>query len=246
MSASPLFECHNLQTSVNQRRILDGIHLTVQAGDLHVIIGQNGSGKSTFLKCLAGAGQYSSTADACRFDGQNLLTLPIHERARRGLFLSFQHPPALPGLKLASLMKEAVSAQQGTPASSAHILQTLKETTAQWGFDDNLYKMEVNHTLSGGQQKMSEMLQAALLHPRLLLLDEIDSGLDMDSVKKVAAAIRHMHTADRGIVLVTHYRRIVDFLGEITAVHVMKNGQLVHTGDMDTFDIIEKNGYESF
>jgi len=267
-----MFECKNLQVLVNtgssanlssdedakmsdknsdknlNKTLLSQVNLNILPGQFHVIMGPNGSGKSTLLKSIAGIGNLQITAEKFTFLNQPLNNLSINQRALAGIFLSFQHPPAIPGLKLAMLIKESVNAKQkelNLPnLTSADILKNLKEYSKNFGFDPNLYKSEVNHMLSGGQQKMSELLQIAMIQPKLVLLDEIDSGLDVDALQKMSNAINKLQSSNRSFILVTHQSKILKYIQSITAVHVIKNGKIAVSGTKELINKIETEGYE--
>jgi len=245
-----MFICKNLRVRVEEKTLLSNISFDVKPGEIHVIMGPNGGGKSSLLKSIAGIGGYSVLADTLSLNDADLTPFDIAKRANLGIFLSFQHPPAIPGLKLVSLIKESINARQTDQKkeklSSAIILNELKKWTKELQFDEYLYKSEVNYNLSGGQQKMSELLQLAMLQPELAMLDEIDSGLDVDSLKKVANGINLLADGKRSFIIVTHSRKMTDYLNKIDHVHVLINGQIKTSGGKDLIDFVDKNGYESF
>ena len=242
-----MLEIRNLHVSVEDTEILKGIYLTVNPGEVHAIMGPNGSGKSTLTNVIAGRPEYQVTEGEIVYQGNDLLALAPHQRAREGVFLAFQYPVELPGVRYRQFIKAALDAireHRGEPALSARAFDKLyREKVDQVGIDPELVKRSVNEGFSGGEKKRSEMLQLALLEPKLSLLDETDSGLDIDALRMVADGVNRMRNPDRAVVLVTHYQRILNYIIP-DHVHVLMNGRLVRTGGRELALELEANGYQ--
>jgi Fe-S cluster assembly ATP-binding protein len=242
-----LLEIANLHVSVGDRPILRGIDLEVPSGEMHVIMGPNGSGKSTLVQTLAGSEAYTVQQGQVRFAGENLLGLKPEERAHRGLFLAFQYPVEIPGLGNALFLRTIVNAvrkTRGLPEWDAlDFLSRSRAELEQMGMKPELLERAVNQGFSGGEKKRNEILQLRLLEPRLALLDETDSGLDIDALRTVAQGIESMRDAHRSFLLVTHYQRLLDHLRP-DRIHVLANGQIVQSGDADLARMLEKRGYD--
>jgi Fe-S cluster assembly ATP-binding protein len=242
-----LLQIKGLRASVAGKQVLKGLDLQVRAGEVHAIMGPNGTGKSTLAAVLAGKAGYEVEADVAQLAGVDLLGLEPEARAHLGLFLGFQYPVELPGVNNTYLLRAAVNARHralGEPEIDAFdFLQMIKAKARELGFDETLLARNVNEGFSGGERKRNEILQLAALQPRLAVLDEIDSGLDIDALRQVAAGINRLRTPDRSFVLVTHYRRLLDY---VTAdhVHVMVDGRIAASGDMSLVDRLEERGYE--
>jgi Fe-S cluster assembly ATP-binding protein len=219
----------------------------VHAGEVHAIMGPNGSGKSTLAQVIAGHEDYEVTGGSVTFEGANLLELAPEERARAGIFLGFQYPVEIPGVNNAYLLKAAVNAKrvhEGKPEIDAfEFLKLARETMAQLGMDPKFLNRGVNEGFSGGEKKRNEILQLAMLEPKLAILDETDSGLDIDALKAVASGVNAMRKPERAIVLVTHYQRLLDYV-EPDYVHVLSEGRIVRSGDKSLALELEERGYE--
>ncbi len=242
---TPLFEIENLHVSVEGREILRGVNLTVCPGEVHALMGRNGSGKSTLANALMGHPKYLVTAGAVRLDGDDLLGLPPDERARRGVFLGFQNPIAVPGVATGNFLRAAVKAVHGGEAINA--VQFRKELTQRMAalqMDPAFATRSLNEGFSGGEKKRAEMLQLAMLKPRLAILDEPDSGLDIDAVRIVSEGINSVHEQqpDTGILLITHYPRILNYVRP-DVVHVMVKGRIVESGGAELVQELESFGY---
>ena len=246
-NAPVLLEVRDLTAKIDERAILKGINITVRAGEVHAIMGPNGSGKSTFAKVLSGHPSYQITGGEVLFEGKNLLGLTPEERARAGIFLGFQYPIEVPGVTNSSFLRLAYNTVQG--ARGADELDPLE-------FDDfvrakmKLLEMDpafldrsVNAGFSGGEKKRNEILQMSLLAPKLAILDETDSGLDIDALRVVANGVNKLHTPDIGLVLVTHYQRLLNYI-EPDYVHVMEGGRIIKTGDKSLALELESRGYD--
>ena len=247
MNNELLLQLKGLCASVAGKQVLKGVNLQVRPGEVHAIMGPNGTGKSTLASVLAGKPGYEVTADVAQLAGVDLLELEPEARAHLGLFLGFQYPVELPGVNNTYLLRAAVNAKRraaGEPEVDAYdFLQTIREKAGELGFDAALLSRNVNEGFSGGERKRNEILQLAALEPRLAILDEIDSGLDIDALRQVAAAINRLRSPDRSFVLVTHYRRLLDYVAA-DHVHVMVDGRIAASGDMSLVDQLEERGYE--
>src|SRR6185437_12967670 len=242
---TPLFEIEDLHVSVEGREILRGVNLTICPGEVHALMGRNGSGKSTLANALMGHPKYLVTGGAVRLQGENVLGLPPDERARRGIFLAFQNPIAIPGVGTGNFLRAAVKSVQGGEAINA--VQFRKELTAHMArlqMDQSFATRALNEDFSGGEKKRAEMLQLAMLKPRLAILDEPDSGLDIDAVRIVSEAINSVHQQqpDTGVLLITHYQRILNYVRPDT-VHVMVKGRIVQSGGNELVQELESSGY---
>ena len=236
----------NLHVAVDETDILHGITLHLPAGEVHAIMGPNGSGKSTLAAALAGKPGYEVTAGTATLRGVDLLTLAPEERARAGLFLGFQYPVELPGVSNAMLLKEAVNArrrERGEPEMDAmDFLLAVKANMALMEMDGALLERGVNEGFSGGEKKRNEILQMLMLEPELAILDETDSGLDIDALQVVAKGINHLRSPDRAILLVTHYQRLLDHVTP-DRVHVLAGGRIVRSGGPELAKELEQRGY---
>ena len=236
----------NLQASIGDKPILCGVDLTMKPGELHVIMGPNGSGKSTLAKVLAGDPSFEVTSGSVTWGEHDLCSLAPYERAQLGLFLGFQYPATLPGVSNANFLKEsyrAICKAQGREALGAvPFMKHLRTLSKQIGLDDSYLKRSMNEGFSGGEKKRNEVLQMLLLEPSLAILDELDSGLDVDALKDVATAVAEARTPERTLLLITHYERLLTYL-KPDVVHVMMDGKLVVTGGHDLVERIEKEGY---
>ncbi len=242
-----MLEIKNLKARTGDTDILNGVSLSVKAGEVHAIMGPNGSGKSTLALVIAGHDAYDVTGGSVTFDGKNLLELDPEERAREGIFLGFQYPVEIPGVNNAYLLKAAVNARrahQGLEEIDAFEFLTLaREKMSLLGMDHKFLNRGVNEGFSGGEKKRNEILQMAMLEPRLAILDETDSGLDIDALKAVAEGINALRSPERAIVLVTHYQRLLDYV-EPDFVHVLSEGRIARSGDKSLALELEEKGYE--
>ncbi|HEX9627470.1 MAG TPA: Fe-S cluster assembly ATPase SufC [Acidiferrobacterales bacterium] len=237
----------NLKVQVDGKPILNGIDLDVQAGEVHAIMGPNGSGKSTLAQVLAGREQFAVTEGSVSYDGQDLLALAPEERARQGVFLGFQYPVEIPGVSNVYLLKAGLNAlrvARGEPELDAiDFLEKVRATLAIMDMPESFLYRNVNEGFSGGEKKRNEVLQLALFEPRLAILDETDSGLDIDALKVVANAVNRLRAPDRAFVLVTHYQRLLDYITP-DRVHVLAGGRIVKSGDRDLALELERRGYD--
>jgi Fe-S cluster assembly ATP-binding protein len=237
----------DLHVKVAGKEILKGLSLEIKAGEVHAIMGPNGSGKSTLTQVLAGRDGYEVTAGSVTYQGQNLLELAPEERARAGVFLAFQYPVEIPGVNNAYLLKaglNAVRKQRGQSELDAfEFLTLIKAKMKLMQMDESFLNRGVNEGFSGGEKKRNEILQMAVLEPKLALLDETDSGLDIDALRVVASGVNGLRDASRAIVMVTHYQRLLDYI-EPDFVHVLSNGTIVKSGDKQLAKELEKRGYD--
>ena len=237
----------NLHASVEGKEILRGIDLEVRAGEVHAIMGPNGSGKSTLASVLAGNEKFTVTEGSATFEGQNLLEMKIEDRARAGLFLGFQYPVEIPGVTMANFMKIAVNEQRKyrgeKPLSAAQFLKLMREKSAVVELDSKLTSRAVNEGFSGGEKKKNEIFQMAMLDPKLAILDETDSGLDIDALRIVATGVSRLHHADNATVVITHYQRLLDYIVP-DFVHVLYHGRIIYSGDKSLALKLEREGYD--
>lgn len=237
----------NLVARIGDTEILSGLSLTVNAGEVHAIMGPNGSGKSTLAQVIAGHSDYEVTAGSVEFKGRNLLELEPEERARDGIFLGFQYPVEIPGVNNAYLLKAAVNAKrehQGKDEIDAfEFMKLAREKMALLDMDQKFLSRGVNEGFSGGEKKRNEILQMAMLEPELAILDETDSGLDIDALKAVAEGVNALRSPERAIVLVTHYQRLLDYV-EPDFVHVLSDGRIARSGDKSLAIKLEAQGYD--
>jgi Fe-S cluster assembly ATP-binding protein len=247
MSGEPLLSVENLQVSVAGQPVLRGVNLTVQRGEVHAIMGPNGSGKSTLAHVLAGRAGYQVTGGSVRYLGRDLLALAPEERARAGLFLGFQYPVEIPGVNNAYLLKAALNAirrERGESEIDAFDFLTLVKARMQtMQIDEALLSRGVNEGFSGGEKKRNEILQMLVLEPVLAVLDETDSGLDIDALKLVARGINTLRSPERSFVLVTHYQRLLDHVVP-DQVHVLARGRVLRTGGPELAQELERRGYD--
>ncbi len=241
-----MLEIRNLHVSVDGQPILKGLDLSVKAGEVHAIMGPNGSGKSTLAHVLAGRTGYLVTAGEVMYRSSNLLDLVAEDRARLGIFLAFQYPVEIPGVTNVYFLKAALNAQRrhnGQPELDAiDFLALIRSRLKQLDMDESLLYRSVNQGFSGGEKKRNEILQMALLEPRLALLDESDSGLDIDALKVVAGGINGLRSPERAIVLVTHYQRLLDYVVP-DRVHILADGRIVRSGGRELAIELERTGY---
>ena len=248
MAAVPLLEIDNLHVSVDGSEILRGVTLSVAAGEVHALMGPNGSGKSTLANTLLANPAYRVTQGTIHFQGEDITRLPTDERAARGIFLGFQHPEEISGVNVLNFLRQSMAVRKGIPDLSVlEIRLALMEWTKRLGMDDRFQERYLNEGFSGGEKKRNEILQMAMMEPDFAVLDETDSGLDIDALRTVANGIAEVRTArpELGILLITHYQRILDHLTP-DVVHVLLDGRIVATGGPELAQRIEAGGFDSF
>ena len=241
-----ILHIENLHAAIGERPILRGVDLSVKAGEVHAIMGPNGSGKSTLANVIAGREQYQVTEGAVRFDGRDLLSMPPEERAREGIFLAFQNPVEIPGVSNLYFMKASLNAvrkHRGLPELDVvEFRDQVRERVRLVEMDEELLLRSVNDGFSGGEKKRNEILQRAVLEPRLAILDETDSGLDIDALKIVAAGVSRLRGPERAIIVVTHYQRLLNHIVP-DFVHVLSEGRIVRSGGRELALELEERGY---
>jgi Fe-S cluster assembly ATP-binding protein len=244
---TPLLKIEDLSATVGGKKVLQGLSLTLNAGEVHAIMGPNGSGKSTLSYVLAGRPGYDITGGRVEFQGRDLLSLAPEERARAGLFLGFQYPVEIPGVNNVYLLKAAMNAKrkaQGKPEVDAYeFLQLVRGKMKLMQMDESFLSRGVNEGFSGGEKKRNEILQMLVLEPTLAVLDETDSGLDIDALKVVARGVNTLRSADRGVLLITHYQRLLDHIVP-DQVHVLARGRIARSGGKELAHELEQRGYD--
>ncbi|NLV18976.1 MAG: Fe-S cluster assembly ATPase SufC [Bacteroidetes bacterium] len=237
----------NLKAAINEKNILKGVSLEVKAGEIHAIMGPNGSGKSTLAAVIAGRDLARITEGTVTFMGKNLLEMTPEERARQGLFLGFQYPIEIPGVSMMNFMKTAVNEQRKykglDPLSASDFLKIMREKKELVGIDSKLTNRSVNEGFSGGEKKKNEIFQMAMLEPKLAILDETDSGLDIDALRIVANGVNKLKTPDSSVIVITHYQRLLDFIIP-DVVHVLYDGRIVRTAGKELALELEDKGYD--
>jgi Fe-S cluster assembly ATP-binding protein len=243
-----MLEIKNLHVTADGKAILKGLDLAIRAGEVHAIMGPNGSGKSTLAYVLAGREGYEVTDGSVVYDGHNLLELAPEERAREGIFLAFQYPVEIPGVGSNSFLKAAVNAvrkHRGLPELDAmEFLKLIREKRDRLGIAEDMLKRSLNVGFSGGEKKRAEVLQMSLLEPRLAILDETDSGLDIDALKIVAKGINALRGPERAMLMITHYQRLLDYVSP-DFVHVLSDGRIAESGGKDLALKLEREGYKA-
>jgi Fe-S cluster assembly ATP-binding protein len=241
-----MLEIKNLHVTVDGKQILNGLDLTVNKGEVHAIMGPNGSGKSTLAYVLAGKADYQVTQGSVLFDGQNVLEMAPDERAAKGVFLAFQYPIEIPGVATMTFLRTALNAQRKARGeaelNAAAFLKLVREKAASLQIDAEMLKRPVNVGFSGGEKKRNEILQMAVLEPRMCILDETDSGLDVDAMKLVAEGVNALRSPERAFLVITHYQRLLDHITP-DVVHIMADGRIVATGGPELALEVETNGY---
>ena len=241
-----MLKIKNLHVAVGGEEIIKGLNLEVGSGELHAVMGPNGSGKSTLGYALAGRDGYDVTDGSVEFDGANLLDLEVEERAAAGLFLALQYPVEIPGVNNAYFLRAALNAQRKSrgeeEVDSMAFLKTVREQLKQLKMDEALLKRAVNEGFSGGEKKRNEIVQLAVLQPKLAILDETDSGLDIDALKLVAEGVNRLRDENRSFIVITHYQRLLEYLLP-DRVHVLSDGRIVESGDRSLAQRLEREGY---
>jgi Fe-S cluster assembly ATP-binding protein len=245
----PLLQITDLHAEIDGKKILNGLCLTLNKGEVHAIMGPNGSGKSTLSYVLAGKPDYTVTGGEVLFNGQNMFDMAPDERAAAGLFLAFQYPVEIPGVTTMTFLRAAMNAQRKkrgeAELSSPDVLKRVREEAAKLGIDPEMLRRPVNVGFSGGEKKRAETLQMSLLEPSLCVLDETDSGLDIDALKVVSEGVNRLRSPERSMLVITHYQRLLNYIVP-DVVHVFSKGHIVRTGDKDLALELEASGYAGY
>ena len=245
--SEPLLQIHNLHAGLKDKQILKGVDLTINVGEVHAIMGKNGSGKSTLTNVIMGREVYEVTEGSITFEGKDVLEMAPEERAREGIFLAFQYPVEIPGVSTSYFLKAAVNATRKhrglKELDAAEMIKLVKEKMSLLKMDASFMNRAINEGFSGGEKKRNEVFQMAVCDPRLCLMDETDSGLDIDALKVVARAANALRGPDRGILIVTHYQRVLDYV-KPDVVHVMMDGRIVKSGGPELAQELEDRGYD--
>lgn len=240
---SEFFKIENLHASVGGKEILKGLSLTIAPGEIHALMGRNGSGKTTLSHVIMGHPKYQITQGRILYKGEDISTLKPYERAKKGLFLAFQYPTPIPGVTVSNFLRTALKAVRGQEVSIKDFRKELKEKMALLGIEESFAIRYVNDGFSGGEKKRLEMLQLGMLHPQMMIMDETDSGLDIDALKTVAQGFHTFKTPETGTLLITHYQRLLDYI-KPSAVHVLMEGQIVRSGGPELAQELEAKGYD--
>ena len=245
----PMLQVKNLHVEIEGKKILNGLDLTVNKGQIHAIMGPNGSGKSTLAYVLAGRDEYEVTEGEILLDGENVLEMEPDERAAKGIFLAFQYPMEIPGVATMTFLRTALNAQRKkrgeTELTTPDFMKRVRETAKTLHIDQDMLRRGVNVGFSGGEKKRNEILQMALLQPRLAVLDETDSGLDIDALKVVSEGVNALRSPDRAMIVITHYQRLLNYIVP-DIVHVLSKGRVVKTGGKELALELEAHGYAEY
>ena len=243
-----MLQLQNLKASVNEKLILNGLDLEIKTGEVHAIMGPNGSGKSTLANILSGKNGYK-VSGSLKFDGKNLQDIPIEKRAQKGIFLAFQYPLEIPGVNTTNFLKTSLNAIRKASGEkeldTLSLLKLIKEKASELNIDEKFLSRQLNVGFSGGEKKKNEILQMKLLEPRLSILDETDSGLDIDALRTVADGVNTLRNKDNSFLIITHYQRLLDYI-KPDFVHVLINGKIIKSGGPELALELEKKGYENF
>jgi Fe-S cluster assembly ATP-binding protein len=243
----PLLKITDLHVSIDGKPILNGVNLTINKGEVHAIMGPNGSGKSTLANVLAGREEYTIESGSVEFEGEDLLSMEVDQRSLAGIFLAFQYPVEIPGVSNSNFLKSIINAKrvyQGLPELNAlEMLKFIRSKMTAIEMDENLLKRSLNDGFSGGEKKRNEILQMTLLEPKLAILDETDSGLDIDALRIVAEGVNQLKSPERAFIVVTHYQRLLNYIIP-DFVHVLSNGRILATGDKSLALKLEEKGYD--
>ncbi len=242
---APLLEIKDLHVSVEDKKILKGVDLTINQGEVHAIMGPNGSGKSTLSFCLMGHPRYTITQGTMLYKGQDIQELETNERAAAGMFLAFQYPTAIPGVTVANFLRAAMKGVRGEEVPVREFRNTVKQHLKSLGIKQSFMNRYVNDGFSGGEKKRIEILQMSVLNPALAILDETDSGLDIDALKTVSEGINALRGEERGMLLITHYQRLLNYVSP-DFIHVMVDGRIARSGGPELALELESKGYEEF
>ena len=241
-----MLEIKNLKASINDRDILKGLNITIKSGELHAIMGPNGSGKSTLANVLSGKNGYKISGEV-KYQGENLIEIPIDERAQKGIFLAFQYPTEIPGVNTNNFLKTSLNkirkAKGEKEVDTLSFLKIIKEKSAELGIDEKILSRQLNVGFSGGEKKKNEILQMKVLDPNFTILDETDSGLDIDALKTIANGVNSSRDKKKSFLVITHYQRLLDYI-KPDFVHVLSDGKIVKSGCMELAEELEKKGYK--
>ncbi|OUX53701.1 MAG: Fe-S cluster assembly ATPase SufC [Pelagibacteraceae bacterium TMED287] len=241
-----MLEIKNLKASINDRNILKGLNIKIKPGELHAIMGPNGSGKSTLANVLSGKNGYEISGEL-KYQGKNLLEIPVDERAQKGIFLAFQYPIEIPGVNTNNFLKTSLNkikkARGEKEVDTLSFLKIIKEKSAELGIDEKILSRQLNVGFSGGEKKKNEILQMKILNPNLTILDETDSGLDIDALKTIANGVNTTRDKKKSFLVITHYQRLLNYINP-DFVHVLSDGKIVKSGSMELAKELEKTGYK--
>tara|TARA_B100001741_G_scaffold311244_1_gene311996 strand:+ start:1254 stop:1988 length:735 start_codon:yes stop_codon:yes gene_type:complete len=241
-----MLEIKNLKASINERDILKGLNITIKPGELHAIMGPNGSGKSTLANVLSGKNGYKISGEL-KYKGENLIEIPVDERAQKGIFLAFQYPTEIPGVNTNNFLKTSLNkirkARGEKEVDTLSFLKIIKEKSIELGIDEKILSRQLNVGFSGGEKKKNEILQMKILDPNLTILDETDSGLDIDALKTIANGVNSSRDKKKSFLVITHYQRLLNYINP-DFVHVLSDGKIVRSGRMELAEELEKTGYK--
>lgn len=243
MKNLPLFEIENLHVEIEGKKIISGLNLSVPHGEVHALMGRNGSGKTTLSHVIMGNPQYKVTQGDIRLKGESILSLSPDERAKKRIFLAFQYPTAIPGVTVANFLRSSIRAVRGDEVPPKEVRKTIRQELEKLEIPESFMTRFLNEGFSGGEKKRLETLQLRLLNPEFAILDETDSGLDVDALKKVAERIESIRSPERSILLITHYQKMLDYI-QPDQVHILMNGQIIESGDASLALKIEKQGFD--
>jgi Fe-S cluster assembly ATP-binding protein len=242
---APLLQIENLHASAGDHEILKGVELTVNRGEIHALMGPNGSGKSTLASVLMGSPVFQVTEGTVRYKGDDITHEMPTERGAAGMFLAFQHPEAIPGVSVIQFLRQALSNRTGTELTVLELRLKVMDAMKELGMETSFADRYLNEGFSGGERKRNEVLQMAVLEPELAIMDETDSGLDIDALRTVADGVNRLRTSDRGFLIITHYQRLLDYVTP-DVVHIFMDGRILESGGPDLAARLEEEGYDSF
>lgn len=242
---SSLLEVKDLQVSINENQILKNLNLKIDKGEIHAIMGPNGSGKSTLANVIMGNPVYEVTKGSILFEGEDITEEPVDNRAKKGLFLAFQYPESIPGVTIVNMLKTALTNIENTEFTTLELRLKVADAMGQLGLSPDFADRYLNEGFSGGERKRNEILQLAVLNPKLAVLDETDSGLDVDGLRVVGEGVSKLKSEDKGYLVVTHYQRLLDYITP-DYVHVFVDGKIVDSGGLELSKKLEEQGYESY
>jgi Fe-S cluster assembly ATP-binding protein len=242
---TPLLQIENLHASAGDQEILKGVDLTVNRGEIHALMGPNGSGKSTLANVLMGNIVYQVTEGTVTYKGEDITNAPPTDRGAAGMFLAFQHPEAIPGVSVIQFLRQALSNRTGTDLTVLELRLKVTDTMKDLGIETSFADRYLNEGFSGGERKRNEVLQMAILEPELAIMDETDSGLDIDALRTVADGVNKLTTPERGFLIITHYQRLLDYITP-DVVHIFMDGRVLESGGPELAEKLEEEGYDSF